>query len=521
MDSQTEKRMRGANFSADEKALLLVTVQKYNNIINCKKSDATTWKENEAAWEKIGKEFNAQSPARIYRELPSLKTIYKNTKRLTKRVAANEKRESRATGGARAPEGDKPDFYELALGTIDRDTVFVLPENGGDISSEEENGHETSTTITQSTENLQEVATTSIQERACPLEARRAAERVKSPPKSQHLQDAVERDPISASSRCCVNPIHQVHDVGKKKPLSLSNSRVSSPTPSATSSTPPSPANQPAREFKYTVREIPANLATQLRVNNNKTALVKAPLAPNFVKTLQVAANSPTITIVPINRKTPGPGSAPKKPTFSVVVRDVPQDISAEEIATLCPSLSIVKAWGIVSRKSNRPTSFIRVLTTDKLTVDYGRTFDSATVRPNAPIKPSAPNAPKSHPPNKCPAKEPSCSSCNGPHPAWSRACPSFKHILVTDETPVLPLKIIDPPTAIAEPTDSDSDLENDTTITIIKSLITFMTKTLFDLFPMQRSKIQTILENTSKSVFNVVTKVSHSGHKIHLTFDQ
>jgi hypothetical protein len=91
----------------------------------------------------------------------------------------------------------------------------------------------------------------------------------------------------------------------------------------------------------------------------------------------------------------------------------------------------------------------------------------------------------------------------------------------VTDETPVLPVKIIDPPTAIAEPTDSDSDLENDTTITIIKSLITFMTKTLFDLFPTQRSKIQTILENTSKSVFNVVTKVSHSGHKIHLTFDQ
>jgi hypothetical protein len=37
----------------------------------------------------------------------------------------------------------------------------------------------------------------------------------------------------------------------------------------------------------------------------------------------------------------------------------------------------------------------------------------------------------------------------------------------------------------------------------------------------MQRSKIQTILENTSKSVFNVVTKLFHSGHKIHLTFDQ
>jgi hypothetical protein len=301
--------------------------------------------------------------------------------------------------------------------------------------------------------------------------------------------------------------------------------------------------------------EIPANLGTQkafynllvvtlglksiqLRVNYNKIALVitKAPLAPNFVKTLQVAANSPTITIAPINRKTPGPASAPKKPTFSVVVRDVPQDISAEEIATLCPSLSLVKAWRIVSRKSNRPTSFIRVLTTDKLTVDhmlingiilYGRTFEcetshpppphpcsapgvssSATVRPNAPIKPYAPKATRQ---TDAPRKSPLAPLATAPPPAWSRACPSFKQILVTDETPVLPVKIIDPPA------DSDSD----TTITIIKSLITFMNKTLFDLFPMQRSKIQTILENTSKSVFNVVTKVSHSGHKIHLTFHQ
>ncbi|KAH0814790.1 hypothetical protein GEV33_008001 [Tenebrio molitor] len=37
----------------------------------------------------------------------------------------------------------------------------------------------------------------------------------------------------------------------------------------------------------------------------------------------------------------------------------------------LLPPLSIVKAWRIVSRKSNRPSSFIRVMSTDKLTVDY------------------------------------------------------------------------------------------------------------------------------------------------------
>jgi hypothetical protein len=189
-----------------------------------------------------------------------------------------------------------------------------------------------------------------------------------------------------------------------------------------------------------------------------------------------------------------------------VVVRDVSQDISPEEIATLCPSLSIVKVWKIGSRKTNRPTSFIRVLTTDKLSVDYmlingidlyGRTFVCDTSHPptscplqyprcfqfghgqaNCTTEAICPKWPESHPPIRCPEKESSCSSYNGSHLAWSRACPSFKQILVTDETPILPVKIIDPPTAIAESTDSDSDIENDTTITIIKSLIIFMTKT-------------------------------------------
>jgi hypothetical protein len=282
--------------------------------------------------------------------------------------------------------------------------------------------------------------------------------------------------------------------------------------------------------------------AAASQLQQNRALITNTPRAPNFLKTLQVAANSTSINYAPINRKTAGLSSASKKPTFSVVIRDVPQDIPADDIGTLCPSLSIGKAWRIISRKTNRATSFIRVLSTDNKTVDdmlingvalYGRTFECETSHPlqcprcfqfghgqadctNKPI------CPESHLPNRCPAKEPSCSTCNGPHPAWSRACPSFKKIQVTDETPVLPVKIVDPLTAIVESADTESNpSENDATITIIKSLLTFMTKTLFDLFPMQRSKIQSILENTSKSVFNVVTKVSHSGHKIHFTFDQ
>jgi hypothetical protein len=57
--------------------------------------------------------------------------------------------------------------------------------------------------------------------------------------------------------------------------------------------------------------------SVQLRVNYNKTALVisNAPIVPNFIKTLQVAANSPTITIDPINKtKIPVPRLPSKNP---------------------------------------------------------------------------------------------------------------------------------------------------------------------------------------------------------------
>jgi hypothetical protein len=101
---------------------------------------------------------------------------------------------------------------------------------------------------------------------------------------------------------------------------------------------------------------MPANLATQkafynflvttlglksvrLRVNYNKTALLitNIPLAPNFLKTLQVAANSTSINYAPINRKTADLSSAPKKPTFSVVIRDVPRTSLRMTLAPSAP----------------------------------------------------------------------------------------------------------------------------------------------------------------------------------------
>jgi hypothetical protein len=130
--------------------------------------------------------------------------------------------------------------------------------------------------------------------------------------------------------------------------VSTSSSRASSPTPF----TLPSPANQPAPDFKYLVREIPANIATQKAFYR----LLVTSLDLKSV-TLRVAANSLSITSTPINRKNPAPASAPKKPTFSVVIRNVPHDISAEDNATLCPSQSIVQTAPLHSSRCSPPTN--------------------------------------------------------------------------------------------------------------------------------------------------------------------
>lgn len=54
MENHTEKRHRGTNFSETEKDLLITKVEKYQTIIENKRSDAVCRKEKDRAWEKIG-----------------------------------------------------------------------------------------------------------------------------------------------------------------------------------------------------------------------------------------------------------------------------------------------------------------------------------------------------------------------------------------------------------------------------------------------------------------------------------
>jgi hypothetical protein len=72
------------------------------------------------------------------------------------------------------------------------------------------------------------------------------------------------------------------------------------------------------------------------------------------------------------------------------------------------------------------------------------------------------------------------------------------------DEHPRFSIKIINPPAEFADPVDPDSsNAEPEYTSTVVQPLMAFLTKTLFDLFPLQRPKIQAILEQTSQAVFS------------------
>ncbi|KAK5648389.1 hypothetical protein RI129_003281 [Pyrocoelia pectoralis] len=118
------KRMRTANYSQNEKNVLVTIVNSYKNIIENKKTDAVTNGEKEKAWQQIAQKFNAVSPENIYRDVQSLKKTYSNIKMQVKKAAADEKTEIYKTGGGRKRECNEPVLMELMLDTINKKTVY-------------------------------------------------------------------------------------------------------------------------------------------------------------------------------------------------------------------------------------------------------------------------------------------------------------------------------------------------------------------------------------------------------------
>lgn len=84
------RRIRGANYTWEEKQLLMQLVKRYENIIEDKKLNSAVAKQKQDAWRAITRLFNQKIP-NVNRTLESLRKFYKNIK--------TEKRRARQTNG--------------------------------------------------------------------------------------------------------------------------------------------------------------------------------------------------------------------------------------------------------------------------------------------------------------------------------------------------------------------------------------------------------------------------------------
>lgn len=79
-----KKRTRAANYTVEEKELLMQLVKKYEYIINEKKLNSTIIKQKKEAWRIITKLFN-QTISHVSRTSESLRKFYENTKTVRRR----------------------------------------------------------------------------------------------------------------------------------------------------------------------------------------------------------------------------------------------------------------------------------------------------------------------------------------------------------------------------------------------------------------------------------------------------
>lgn len=118
--AEPKKRERSSNFSNKEIELLISIIQDFKTIIECKKTDATTWREKDAAWENVAKAFNSSS-GEVFRSKKTLKAKYEDIKKNIKKKLAHNKMEQFKTGGG------KPDIRSLT--GIEETILSILPSS--------------------------------------------------------------------------------------------------------------------------------------------------------------------------------------------------------------------------------------------------------------------------------------------------------------------------------------------------------------------------------------------------------
>ncbi|KAG5879955.1 hypothetical protein JTB14_024548 [Gonioctena quinquepunctata] len=120
-------RKRAPNFSTSEKTVLLNIINTCKSIIECKKTNGTTWRQKDEAWNKICAVVNSNCPGNYPRNKESLKKFFDNMKKNVRKEIAAERNEVVKTGGGKSESklGRDPTI-DLALTIMNEKTVYGL-----------------------------------------------------------------------------------------------------------------------------------------------------------------------------------------------------------------------------------------------------------------------------------------------------------------------------------------------------------------------------------------------------------
>ncbi|KAG5864281.1 hypothetical protein JTB14_021256 [Gonioctena quinquepunctata] len=97
MSTEKKKRVRAANFNAEEVRLLIRLALKEKHIFENKQTDSEVWKLKSKTWERIAAVFNASS-GQIFRSADTLKLKFDGLKKELKTKVNKNKAETMETG---------------------------------------------------------------------------------------------------------------------------------------------------------------------------------------------------------------------------------------------------------------------------------------------------------------------------------------------------------------------------------------------------------------------------------------
>ena len=119
------KTDRSANFSEEEKFLLVSLIDKYPCLHDLKSTDYSTIQMKVNAWVAITEKFNSSSPHQKQRDIKSLKALWKRLKMKARKEIAQFRRASTKTGGGKRPK-EPSDLYIQVYDLMNEDETTMV-----------------------------------------------------------------------------------------------------------------------------------------------------------------------------------------------------------------------------------------------------------------------------------------------------------------------------------------------------------------------------------------------------------